>query len=1186
MKKIALFLLVFLSVTSLYSQIGFQEQEVTSFTYSSNENKTADIDNDGDMDIITFGDNGVDWYENNFPAEGFKPKQTIVAFQGTNYILSIDITDFDGDGDLDILGTELYSDKLFLSINLDGQGTFGPYQVLKTIDQITFVKHIDMDNDGDKDLLCKSSDFGYYENTTQGTNYSTFHSINNQLNYVGNNFQICDFNSDGYPDIFFLNNTSIRWIKNINGIIFSALTNIVSPNGHFYYFDIKDIDNDGDNDLVGSVELNGNKKLVYHLNDGQGIFSDEQIIRQNLTEIYGVKLDDFDNDTRIDILVSMKNTNLQYFSDLFWYKNNGSNSFTNQPNIDVKLKNIYKIETFDLNNDGNKDIITSSDSHRTTTYQNNGLGVFSSPKYPASANTDASCAVAGDIDGDGDLDVVTSSSGEGKIYWYKKSNTDTTYGNQIIISHIVSSVKKIAIADMDGDGDLDIVSISGPSTSGYNDRVSWFKNLDGLGNFGPQINIPIGTYDSPDGLAVYDVDADGDKDIVTALDNWPDTGDKIIWYANNGTGSFGSQQIIASGLVSVKDLLESDIDNDGDLDLVSASSGDNKVCWFENLNGLGSFGPQRIITSNASYVADVAIADLDSDGKKDVIYMSNGSVDDILWQQNQDGLGNFGTPRIINSNIDTNGASTIFAGDVDNDSDIDIIVGEYTKTTWSENLNGQANFEPPKTISTISMPTSSQLIDSDNDGDMDVLMTLSGSNKVMWYKNQGLTKNTIKGVVRLDLEGNGCGTNDKLLPNVLVSTTNGTSTDATLTFRNEYAGQYRLYVGEGNYLTSLNAQIPTYFMLSPLSHSSSFTGFGNIDTADFCIEPITQVNDLNVILYPLKAARAGFNVSYRLVYKNIGTTILTGQTSLHYDNSKIQFLNASTVPSSQTANTLNFAFTDLAPFETRAVTLIFNIFTPPTTNLSDVLVFNSTIAASVDDYTPNDNTHILNQTVVGSYDPNDITCLEGNQVYISEADKYLHYVIRFQNTGTASAINVKVQHQLDQKLDWTTLQLEDMSHNGRITIKDQSLVEFMFNNINLPHSASNEVNSHGFVAFKIKPKANTLVAGDIVNAIANIFFDFNPPIITNTATTQYINSLGTDSFDADKVIIYPNPAKDQLVITSVDEILNVEIHTILGSKVLGEKNKSVVNISNLESGMYLISITTEKGTCIKKIMKQ
>src|SRR5690606_15369057 len=125
-----------------------------------------------------------------------------------------------------------------------------------------------------------------------------------------------------------------------------------------------------------------------------------------------------------------------------------------------------------------------------------------------------------------------------------------------------------------------------------------------------------------------------------------------------------------------------------------------------------------------------------------------------------------------------------------------------------------------------------------------------------------------------------------------------------------------------------------------------------------------------------------------------------------------------------------------------------------------------------------------NEFVIGSYDPNDITCLEGEEILIEDANKYLHYLIRFQNTGTASAINVRVDNELDAKLDWTTMQLESLSHPGRVKITNGSEVSFIFDNINLPDSTNDEPNSHGFITYKIKPKSNVAI-GDIFSNTAD-----------------------------------------------------------------------------------------------------
>jgi hypothetical protein len=161
-----------------------------------------------------------------------------------------------------------------------------------------------------------------------------------------------------------------------------------------------------------------------------------------------------------------------------------------------------------------------------------------------------------------------------------------------------------------------------------------------------------------------------------------------------------------------------------------------------------------------------------------------------------------------------------------------------------------------------------------------------------------------------------------------------------------------------------------------------------------------------------------------------------------------------------------------------------------------------------------------------------------------------------------------------------------MSHNGRTTITDESQVTFMFNNIRLPHSAANEAASNGYIMFKIKPKANTIELGDTVSATAAIYFDFNPPIITNTANTTYVNTLNNNEFGIAKWVIYPNPAKELLSVTGIDQIELLQVHTILGSNVIEARNTNEINVADLEEGVYLLTITTEKGNYTQKFIKQ
>ena len=445
--------------------------------------------------------------------------------------------------------------------------------------------------------------------------------------------------------------------------------------------------------------------------------------------------------------------------------------------------------------------------------------------------------------------------------------------------------------------------------------------------------------------------------------------------------------------------------------------------------------------------------------------------------------------------------------------------------------------------------------------------------------------NNITGNTNIDLDINGCDEDDYALQNMLVIAINETESYGAFT---QNDGEYLLYTNEGNYTTSLITNLPSYFTASPSSYTNTFIDFDNTFTADFCITPNQTVNDVNISIIPTNPARPGFNTSFQIVYKNIGTTHLNGNVTLEFDDTKLSFLNASETVNAQTSNSLTFNYTNLNPFETRTIDLVFNVNAPTATqptNIGDVLDFTATINPIVGDYTTDDNIFTLKQTVIGSYDPNDMTILEGNEIQLSDADKFLHYVIRFQNTGTASAINVVVKNILDNHLDWSTLQLENLSHNNRVAIKNGNEIEFIFENIDLLDSTTDEPNSHGFVAYKIKPKSD-IALDDVILNKADIFFDFNEAIETNTTTTTIVNTLVVNENTLLDFSVYPTPTKNILNIKSKTEITKIEIYSKLGQKIK-EIMENKINISNLTQGLYFVKVEDINGNFgVKKIMKK
>ncbi|WP_299317314.1 T9SS type A sorting domain-containing protein [uncultured Maribacter sp.] len=388
--------------------------------------------------------------------------------------------------------------------------------------------------------------------------------------------------------------------------------------------------------------------------------------------------------------------------------------------------------------------------------------------------------------------------------------------------------------------------------------------------------------------------------------------------------------------------------------------------------------------------------------------------------------------------------------------------------------------------------------------------------------------NEIKGNVRFDILNNGCSQNDtgvQYLKMLLKS-----ENDSIITFTSE-DGFYRYRVDEGQYQTSVVHDLPDYFNVSPNFQETTFTDTGKQIDASFCISSEQNISDLNISFIPIREARAGFNTTYALIINNAGTLAKNINVQLNF-NQLLTFLEASESPSVQNLNSLEFEFENFKALETKKITIKFDIPPPPTVNLNDVLNFTATVNPLTGDFTEEDNTFTLEQTIIGSYDPNDITVLEGEEVHIDNVEAYLNYVIRFQNTGTASAINVRIDHELDADLDWETFTPLSSSHGNTTTITDGKYVEFLFENIQLPDSTSNEPESHGYIAFKIKPKSNVAV-GDLIDGQASIYFDFNPPIFTNTVNTEFVDESELLSSTAEIINLISCPSANDAIIEVV-----------------------------------------------------
>ena len=444
---------------------------------------------------------------------------------------------------------------------------------------------------------------------------------------------------------------------------------------------------------------------------------------------------------------------------------------------------------------------------------------------------------------------------------------------------------------------------------------------------------------------------------------------------------------------------------------------------------------------------------------------------------------------------------------------------------------------------------------------------------------------TINGTNKYDSNNNGCNAFDISFPNLKSNITNGTVSGSIIA---NTSGGYSIPVQAGTHTITPVIENPTYFTVSPATTTVTFPAAASPFSQNFCIAPNGIHHDLEVVVIPLLPARPGFDATYKIKYKNKGTSSETATLVFNYNDAVLDYVAATLAPTTQNIGSLSWNIGTIAPFQSGEFVVRLNVNSPqetPAVNAGAILNYTATINGLSTDETPIDNTAALNQMVVNSFDPNDKTCLEGNTINPSMIGKYVHYKIRFENTGTFPAQNIVVKDMIDvSKFDISSLQMIDASHSCTTRINGNK-VEFIFENINLPFD---DANDDGYVVFKIKTKS-TLVVGNTISNQANIYFDYNFPIVTNTATSTF-QALKNDAFVFEnEFVLYPNPAKDLLHIEVKNEIemTSISIYNMLGQVVLTTTNPSnTIDVSNLKTGNYFIKVTTDKAIATSKFIKE
>lgn len=264
------------------------------------------------------------------------------------------------------------------------------------------------------------------------------------------------------------------------------------------------------------------------------------------------------------------------------------------------------------------------------------------------------------------------------------------------------------------------------------------------------------------------------------------------------------------------------------------------------------------------------------------------------------------------------------------------------------------------------------------------------------------------------------------------------------------------------------------------------------------LQPISGIYDLGVWLTLMTAARPGFDVKYQVAVRNGGTEPVS-PVLLHFVFPS-DIMTPFDLPSNAAVvgDTILITIDEIPLYSNASFCLNFNLSAQAP--LGNQLETTVAISNTYNDQNLGDNEADVKATIRGSYDPNDKQLLPENTVLAGE--EWLEYLIRFQNTGTDTAFTVEVRDTLQlDAFDSFSFEMLDASHGYEVSLRDNRILTWIFDDILLPDSTTNEPESHGFVRFRLMPK-DTLFQGETIRNSAGIYFDFNEPVITNTVVSE------------------------------------------------------------------------------------
>ncbi|MEL7222337.1 MAG: T9SS type A sorting domain-containing protein, partial [Bacteroidota bacterium] len=343
--------------------------------------------------------------------------------------------------------------------------------------------------------------------------------------------------------------------------------------------------------------------------------------------------------------------------------------------------------------------------------------------------------------------------------------------------------------------------------------------------------------------------------------------------------------------------------------------------------------------------------------------------------------------------------------------------------------------------------------------------------------------------------------------------------------------------------------------------------------------------------------RCGFEVPFWLTYTNTGNTYVDGRLIFGIDPFTSLVSATPAVDELSSPFQLFWDIEDIPPFQSQSFYVVLQM--PGVDFIGTNLSFKYSAYTIDEEDTLNLEDEELYYSLLScAYDPNDklVTPAGIEEEHYTLFGEELTYTVRFQNTGTDTAFTVRITDYLDTNLDWSTFRPLDASHSFTTNLSGDGLVEFVFEDILLVDSLTNEPGSHGFVKYRIQPK-NNLEEFTVINNTADIFFDFNPPIRTNTTFNTYVSSFPTPTnnlTETIKINVHPNPFGQVCFISTEEEELysdtQLEVYNLQGSLIYQQQlsgNFHTLDASSWPKGIYLLKVYGDnKQTYWERIIRQ